>query len=179
MTIQILTRSILSILFSSASCRNGRSACANLYARWSLCQPWSHRLGEHDDTDTDDVDKNGGVDDDEVTKVLFHLGIESTLFFSKNMKWGTHSSWPTRRLRRWCTTCWWGRRMPVLTGIQRWTGVFSFQPDCNPDDIRFQLFCLPRYGPMGIGYAPNKELYTEHFLKPLRAAFSDRDLQVC
>jgi len=34
------------------------------------------------------------------------------------------------------------------------------------------------YGPMGIGYAPNKELYTEHFLKPLRAAFSDRDLQV-
>ena len=32
---------------------------------------------------------------------------------------------------------------------------------------------------MGIGYAPNKELYTEHFLKPLRAAFSDRDLQVC
>ena len=69
-----------------------------------------------------------------------------------------------------------------------WYSVFSFQfsttvfkqqfqPDFN--DIRFQLFCLPRYGPMGIGYAPNKELYTEHFLKPLRAAFSDRDLQVC
>ena len=31
---------------------------------------------------------------------------------------------------------------------------------------------------MGIGYAPNKELYTEHFLKPLRSAFSERDLQV-
>ena len=31
---------------------------------------------------------------------------------------------------------------------------------------------------MGIGYAPNKEQYTEHFLKPLRAAFSERDLQV-
>ena len=83
MTIQILTRSILSILFSSASCRNGRSARTNLYARWSLCQPWSHRLGEHDDIDNDDVDKNGGVDDDEVTKVLFHLGTESTLFFQK------------------------------------------------------------------------------------------------
>ena len=51
--------------------------------------------------------------------------------------------------------------------------------DCNLGDIHVQLFCLPRYGPMGIGYAPNKELYTEHFLKPLRAAFSDRDLQVC
>ena len=31
---------------------------------------------------------------------------------------------------------------------------------------------------MGIGYAPNKELYNEHFLKPLRSAFSERDLQV-
>ena len=37
---------------------------------------------------------------------------------------------------------------------------------------------ISRYGPMGIGYAPNKEQYTEHFLKPLRAAFSERDLQV-
>ena len=35
-----------------------------------------------------------------------------------------------------------------------------------------------RYGPMGIGFAPNRELYTEHFLKPLRSAFSERDLQV-
>ena len=31
---------------------------------------------------------------------------------------------------------------------------------------------------MGIGFAPNRELYTEHFLKPLRSAFSERDLQV-
>ena len=34
------------------------------------------------------------------------------------------------------------------------------------------------YGPYGIGYAPNRDLYTQHFLQPLREAFSDRELQV-
>ena len=29
------------------------------------------------------------------------------------------------------------------------------------------------YGPFGIGYAENRELYTEHFLMPLREAFSE------
>ena len=77
----------------------------------------------------------------------------------------------TRWLRPWCTICWWAKKTPALTGIQRWTGE---------DIFVFSLihFSISRYGPMGIGYAPNKEQYTEHFLKPLRAAFSERDLQV-
>ena len=34
------------------------------------------------------------------------------------------------------------------------------------------------YGPFGIGFAPNRDLYTQHFLLPLRQAFSDREVQV-
>ena len=34
------------------------------------------------------------------------------------------------------------------------------------------------FGPFGIGYAENLELYTNHFLNPLREAFSERQLQV-
>ena len=34
------------------------------------------------------------------------------------------------------------------------------------------------FGPFGIGYAENLELYTTHFLNPLREAFSERQLQV-
>ena len=34
----------------------------------------------------------------------------------------------TRWQRPWCTICWWGKKTPALTGIQRWTGegIFLF-----------------------------------------------------
>ena len=58
------------------------------------------------------------------------------------------------------------------------SSCFHFCQDCHWSPLNLSNKMISRYGPMGIGYAPNKELYTEHFLKPLRSAFSERDLQV-
>ena len=37
------------------------------------------------------------------------------------------------------------------------------------------IFFAIRYGPVGFGMATNKDEYQEHFIKPLRMAFSERE----
>ena len=54
----------------------------------------------------------------------------------------------TRWQRPWCTICWWAKKTPALTGIQRWTGegifvffihsFFYFQVRSNGNWLRTQ-----------------------------------------